>query len=372
MSLFTPPAQQNTARAKPAATAATPFSAASARKLTGAATNYSNLAFSAAVADKIPSDGWLEGTVFTIAATGGAGTVAVASADAPWNALKTFTVSDASGNPIINLDGYAAYLMQLYQASFLGRADIDTSAFSAVAATGDFQFQLFAMQTFGRDLRGALPNSNAAAAYQYSLLFNSESNIYSTNPTTAPTFSSTIEAIIRAAPPATDAFGNPNITEPPGNGALQQFWSSQIANVVSGANTISLVRVGNTIRNHILVFRDSGGSRANADSTGVTPSAITFMINSAARYNNISTITLRNLAYRQTQIQQPAGVIPLLYTDDPNGAALHEYGDSYIETNSASLLQLQFTSSAAGTVQIITNDIVSNGGSALRADGATL
>ncbi len=363
MSLLTKAAPQQLAlgqapNSNPNAGSMTPFIRASQQKFVGGNTGVSGLGYIANANGTVPSEGYLEGVVTTVTASGGAGTTGVFAADAPWSVLANLALQDAQGNNIWSLDGYASYLASLYGAEFPFRADIDTTTYQATPATGNFTFQLFLMQRFGRDGIGCLPNDNAAAAYKWHATTNTASSVFSTSPTTVPTFALNIEAIIRANPPAQDPFGNATVTTPPVKGT-SQFWSSQTANVLSGSNTIQLTRVGNIIRNHLLVFRDSGGSRANADSTGVTPTTITMQINAANRYDNISVATLRNTAYRQTGIQEPAGVVPLLYTSDPTGFALSEYGDSYLVTTSSTNIQLKFTSSAAGTLQIITNDITS-------------
>lgn len=309
----------------------------------------------------VPSYGFLAEEWLTLTGSGGSGATTVAAQpDAPWSMFALILMKDANGTPIIQLDGYAAYLARLLGGYKPFRPDQSTFGYSAIVtganASGNFKFKLELENMFGPEGWGLLPNMDGSAVYQVALTFNGPSSFYSTAPTNLPNISALIEAICRSRPAATNSYGQPVQVDPPAKGTVS-YWTSQTFSVVNGSNTLQLNRVGNVIRNHILVFRDSGGSRANADSTGVTPVSLT-MKKDAGILFTANTDTLRQRNYEAYGFDVPAGVIALPYTTDPDGVPGHEFGDSYLPTATSTNLQFIFNSTAAGTLQVITNDIV--------------
>jgi hypothetical protein len=325
----------------------------------------------------VPSYGYLRAIYLSIVATGGNLTAATAHADAPFNVLNNILVADVNGTPIVNLDGYANYLSQLYGAYRAfgsvplpavnpsgASALLDASAASYApvsASNGTFKLIHRIFHEFARDGLGCLPNMDASAAYKVTLTYNSSvasaTGVYTAETgTTAPTLTTTLEGLMRSRPAGADAQGRTQEVQPPSPGTVQ-YWSSQTFQVSAGSNTLILSRVGNIIRNHILVFRDASGSRANADSTSVTPTTLELDWDAGQRFI-LNVATLRTIAAEINNFDNPAGVVPLQYTDDPNGIAINEYGDGWIPTVGSTKLQFRFTSSAAGTLQVITNDIV--------------
>ncbi len=314
----------------------------------------------------VPTYGFLRALSLTLQAINGTSTApVVAAADAPWNAIANILLKDVNGTPIFNLDGYAAFLARLYSGYHLFRPDQSAYGFNAIqltsgAGAGDFKIKVEIPLEFARDGLGCLPDMDASAVYQLQITYAATGAVYTTPPTTLPTLTALLESLHRSRPAAVDAYGNQQQTQPPAAGTIQ-YWTSQIFNVVASQNTPIFTRVGNLIRSHILVFRDTSGSRANADSTGVTPSVIQFQWDAGTRFiANVD--TLRQLAYEQTGFDAPAGVVPLINISDPNGIMGHEFGDEWMPTVGSTKLQLLFTSSAAGTLQVITNDIVPGSG----------
>jgi hypothetical protein len=314
----------------------------------------------------IPSYGYLSAALLSIAATGGAGVAATPGNDSPFNILANILLADVNGTPIINLDGYAAYLMRLYGGYRLFRPDTSTYAFSAISASGPGNFKLMHelyLEFSGHEGLGCLPNMDASAAYKLTLTYNAmtagtgPNNVYGVVPTTPPTaITSVLEMLARGRPAPVDAYGNAQETEPPAPGTVG-YWTSQSFPVVVGTNNIILTRVGNFIRNQILVFRDATGIRSNADSTGVTPTVLEYDWDAGQRYI-LNVASLRQLAFELNGFDAPAGVVPLQNTTDPDGIPVNESGYEWLPTVGATKLQLRFTSAAAGTLQVITNDVV--------------
>lgn len=321
----------------------------------------------------VPTNGWLKRIWLTVTGSGGAkgGTVTVAGgADAPFNIFSSMILSDANGTPIWNLSSYSAQLARLLGGYENFRNDQSTYGFTPIdgtagggSGTGNFKIKIEIPIEFGQDGLGCLPNMDSSAQYHLDVAYNSPANFYNGSaqqPATLPNITTLIELEYRANPTSTDMYGAAQDTVPPANGTVA-YWTRQIFNVVSGQNVIQLNRVGNIIRNHILIFRDANGSRSVADSSGVTPSVIEMDWDATIRYKaNVD--TLREMNYEALGFDVPAGVILLPNTTDPTGFTGHEDGNQWLPTVGSTLLQFQFTNSAVGTLEVVTNDIVAASG----------
>jgi hypothetical protein len=314
----------------------------------------------------IPVIGWLSETKLTVAAIGGAGVAATPGNDSPWNVAQNIQLLDPTGVPIINLPGYSLYIARLFGGYRPFRPDASTFGFSGVAASGPGNFKLIydLFNEFSLHMGlGALDNRDGASPWSLQVTWNAQTagtgpnNVYGVLPTTPPTLSATLEAFGRAVvQSATDKYGNPQEQTPPGEGTIK-YLTSKVFPVTAGLNTLQLTRVGNFIRAHHLIFRDATGIRSNADSTGVTPPSLTFQWDNQNRFV-VNVQTLRQWAYEMFGFDCPAGVVTLPYTSDPDGIPVSEGGFEYMPTLASSLLNLVFTSSAAGTLEVITEDIV--------------
>jgi hypothetical protein len=311
----------------------------------------------------VPTYGYLSELDFTVTGSGGVnGTNTVtASADAPYNVFSNILLMDVNGTPIWNLDGYGSYLARLLGGYKIYRPDASTFGYTAISTgasgTGNFKYKVELPVEFAQDGLGCLPNMDASAQYRVNLTYTDPSTFYgTTKPGTVPGLSTLLEGRYRNRPAGADAYGNPQETQPPASGTVG-YWTSQTFSVSSGGNTLQLSRVGNLIRNHILVFRYTDGTRANADANGTTPTVIEFDWDSGIRYL-VNTDTQRQLNYEMYGFDVPAGVVAFPNAGGPNGLQGHEYGDSWLPTVGSTKLQLRFTSSAAGTLQVITNDFV--------------
>lgn len=310
----------------------------------------------------VPPYGFLSALIVTVQATGGSGSAVTANADAPWNVLSNVLMGDVNGTPFWNLGGYSSFLARKWGGYRLGRPDQSTFGFQAVTTAGLFKEKFSLFQEFGLGGRGVLPNFDASAAYKLVLTYNSPAtgtgpnNVYSAFTGGAPGLTTILEALMRSEPGAQDQFGNAQEVKPPAAGSIS-YWTSQSFNVAAGSNTLLLARTGNLIRNQILVFRDAGGSRANADSTGVTPpTTLEYQWDGQQRYI-LNVDSLRELAYDLNGFDADAGTIPLQNTTEL-GIPINEDGLEWMQTTGATKLGLRFTSSAAGTLEVITNDIV--------------
>ena len=105
------------------------------------------LAFGALFTPQLkPAGGYMAYYPLYVTASGGSGVAAVASSDAPYNAIQNIFLRDPFGQPIIQADGYSLYLIDLYggQTGFFGFGNNPATlpSFSAVATNGNFVFRL--------------------------------------------------------------------------------------------------------------------------------------------------------------------------------------------------------------------------------------
>jgi hypothetical protein len=316
-----------------------------------------------------PSYGYLRELILTVTASGGVnGTKTVALfEDAPWNLFQNVLFTDSNGAPIINLDGYALHLARKFGSYLPYREDQSSFGYSAPSVgssgTGNFKAKFELINIFGRDGLGALANMDASAAYRLNLTYNAASAFFTTAPGTLPSLSALLEANCYSRPAASNSKGQPQATQPPAAGTIQ-YWTSQSFNLSSGQNTLQLTRTGNVIRNHILIFRSSTDStRATAETDGTIPSVIEFDYDAGIRYK-MNVDTARQLTYEHYGYDVENGVVVFNNTNDPDeDAGGGEYGDEYLETLGSTKLVIQFSNSHAGTLQVLTNDIVPASGS---------
>ena len=363
----------------------------------------------------IASYGYLSAILITVQLSGALGGSAMTFfEDAPYSLLSQVQLSDVNGVPIFQLSGFHAYLAAKYGGyrlfgldSVIGGVPFDspTTAFigasntvfgggpqaaknsqtNAVVSYGSYfqppiagaggmntKFVLPIFLEFGLDGLGCLPNMDASARYNLQLTVAGGANVSAvTGPyvtggticTTLPTMSITVEILARSQPPAQDMFGNMNSIAPPSVGTVQ-YWTNQTASgLANGANTIQLTRVGNLIRNHILVWRSSSATlnpRAGAELADM-PSLFEMDWDVGQRYvAQTSTLRLMN-GYGVYGFDMPNGVVLLPNTLDPDKIPLGEYGDEWLGTVGATKLTLRYTPGAAasgGSVSVLTNDIV--------------
>lgn len=333
----------------------------------------------------IASYGYLSGILITVVSSGGNLTAATAFEDAPWSVLSQIQISDVNGVPIHQLSGFHEYLAMKFGGYRLFPPDgygsgtagalineLNSFAYQSVVASGSagvagqFKFILPIFFEFGVDGLGCLPNMDASARYNLQLTVAGYTATSSTGPvytavtgTTPPTtLTITVEILARSQPPAQDMFGNVNSTTPPAVGTVA-YWTAQTASgLANGANTVQLTRVGNLIRHHIMVFRNTNGTRASAEGADV-PALFEFDWDVGQRYV-ANTATLRYVfGYMSYGFDVPNGVIVFPNTLDPDKLPIGEYGDEWLGTVGATKFTMRYTTTAGGgSMTVLTNDIV--------------
>lgn len=310
---------------------------------------------------RVPVYGYIDTLYLIVQATttGNAANVAF-QPDAPWSVLRNLLFKDANGTPIINLSGYQLFLAAKWGGYRLFRPDLSTYAFSTTAGSGatggSFTFILPLHVGFGRDGLGVLANMDASAQYQVDVTLATLADVYATNPTNAPTITMQIALEAYSNPAPMDQFGNALTSTPPAAGTVQ-FWSVSSFNWSgTGEQVIQLPRVGNLIRNHILVFRTTAGARSDS----VVPATITWEWDAGILFQE-STLLRRLMIARLYGMDADTGVLIYGRTSDPDDLPTAEYGDEWLPTLGTTKLALRFTPGAAGSLDVLTNDIVAVG-----------
>lgn len=210
-----------------------------------------------------PAGGYISYYPLYITATGGTGTVAVASADAPYNTIQNIFLRDPFGQPIIQADGYSLFLIDLYggQSGVFGFGNLASTlpSFQAVQTSGNFNFRLHLPLMLDSSAYCSLPAMNAASQPQIWVQLNPSSVVYTTPPTTVPTLQLQLDEEFWAAPVDNPAFAPPDV----GSSAQWSVTKAPTSIAASQFQRLVLPRVGTYTNTIILVLRDSTGARVD-------------------------------------------------------------------------------------------------------------
>lgn len=321
---------------------------------------------------QINGSGFMYGIDLFVQGTGGVNGAAVVAIneDAPWNAIDTVILRDVNGE-LVNLGGFDLRLFDLYGgwSRFDDTASTDANVFSAVdtgaaPATGNFAFHLFVPVGINRrTLLGIVGNQDRSQLYSLRSDIASSAAIYSTPPdTTLP--SVTIQRIYDnyAVPAPTNAAGARQQQLPDKQGVLHYL--TRAVNVAQpiGGTTVPhpLARLGNTIRQLILIFR-AAGSRATAEAN--MPSKIQFYLGDIPIFTE--TVAYRRwLMFSRYGFDAPDGVLVYEFMTDMVGHAADELGHDYVFSNGLVNSRFEcsypagFGAAASNSLTILTDDLV--------------
>lgn len=321
----------------------------------------------------IPAYGYIRAITLLVTATGGAGAGVTPAEDGPFNAIKNIALTEPNG-AVINQwsTGYHLYLSHKWSGVRhpVGSDFRASPTFSAVAgATGNFSFMLrVPVELNLRDALGSLPNQNSAAAFKLRLSLAASTQVYGVVPgTTLPTVR--VRGFLEAwDQPEVATGGQTNQTTPPAMNTTQ-FWSEQQINVSAGSQTLRLTRVGNYLRNLILVFRRAGTSRANGHTDMPDPTTLyldTRPLDIIERNNWLHQMSERSgfgvaLGATVPALDTPrgldAGVFVYDFCHEFDGLLGREMRDLWLPTLGSSRLEIQGSFANAGVLTVLTNDV---------------
>lgn len=211
-----------------------------------------------------PAGGYIRFYPLYVTATGGTGTVAVASQDAPYNVIQNVFLRDPFGQPIIQADGYSLFLIDLYggQSGMLGFGNNTATlpTFQNVQTNGNFTFRTHLPLELDSSGYCSLPAMNAASQPSIWVQLNPSSVVYSTPPTGVPTLQLQLDEEFWAAPVDNPQFAPPDV------GSSAQWSVTKAPTGIASAQfqRVVLPRVGTYTNTLILVLRDSTGARIDA------------------------------------------------------------------------------------------------------------
>lgn len=293
-----------------------------------------------------PVGGYVRFYPLYINASGGSGTSAVASADAPWNTIQNIFLRDPFGQPIIQADGYSLYLMDLYGGQSgvfgFGNQSVSNPSYQAVQSNGNFQLRIHL--PFELDSSGycSLPAMNAASQPSIWIQTNPSTVVYSTAPSTVPTLYFQLDEEFWAAPVDNPQFAPPDV------GSSSQ-WSITKAPTGIASNQfqrIVLPRVGALTNTLIIILRDSTGARID----GFPVSDLSLWVDGVPQLYEMFNERADKM-YAQFGVTRPTGVI--VYTFRNSVQTFVSTADTYdliLPTSPATLLELVGTwGSGTGT-----------------------
>lgn len=313
----------------------------------------------------IPAYGYVRAIVLHVQATGGAATGAVATEDGPWNVLRNIALTEPNGAVIQQFGtGHDLYLANKWG----GYRDADGADFKAsptyspvVSINGNFSFMVrVPVELNLRDGLGSLPNQNAAAQFKLRLSLARIADVLGGTITTAPTVR--VRAYLEAwDQPEIQSGGLMNQVNPPAMNTTQ-FWTATQINYAAGQQTLKFSRVGNYVRNLILIARRANGTRAQGDADFPDPATLTLDVRPL---DTVDKASWKHQMFERTGFSASAeqakgldnGVFVYDFTHEFDGSLGRENRDLWLPTLTSTRLELVGNFANAGTLTVLTNDV---------------
>lgn len=323
----------------------------------------------------VPAYGYIRAVRLVVTTSGGAASVAPTAfaGNGLFDSLQNIIVQEPNGAQIHNFPtAWWLFLTNKY-GGYTGYSDPRAlrNYSSALTTTPGFSYTLrIPFELNNRDALGCLPNQNSAAQFRIKLQLASLTQIFTggtwtTNPTVR------IRAYIEAwDQPEASTNGQPNQTTPPAMNTTQ-FWSVQQFPVNAGTQNIKLTRVGNYIRNLIFVYTDTNGSRQTANAQWPDPATLyydTRPLDIVDRiewdgqiYERYGYLGNQAVSSYEGVGGLDYGVFPMDFCHEFDGTVGHENRDQWLPTLSSTRLELGGNWGVAGTLSVLTNDVVTVG-----------
>jgi hypothetical protein len=318
---------------------------------------------------QIPAVGYLQGLLLEITLDGENGTDPQYTADGPWNVIQSINFRNAAGvNLIAPLTGFDLFLVNLLggqgQPGFGPYAD-PRFGFNFDATTPDAHFFLWLpLGLDPSDAYGVIPALASNANYQMEISLAAIATVFTGAPDVTVSISATAHYF--DLPAATDQAGRSQATTPPS--VATSVWQKESPTVSPGTQLTQSFNVGNVIRNHILVLRNSDGARIE---TNGWPALTELYLDNQPRFS-FSKTEWEFLQARWHGLEGTAkssvlaGALPLGVFNIPYHALLGSAsGDpantraQLLPTLNATLLQFRFQDfgSAASRLEILTEAV---------------
>jgi hypothetical protein len=302
----------------------------------------------------VPAYGFLRHIYIEVDMSGGTIGAGVAAADFPWNFIQSIALNDVNGAPIFGpLDGYAVLWANIIGGYAGGANDPRSMPFFDATINGIFAFRV-PIEIARHNGMGALANQNAAASYKLAITTNASTVTFSTAPTTVPAFRVRGWLEAWSLPNEVDVAGRPQATAPPAHGTTQ-YWSQYIKSIGVGANTTLFSRVGNLIRNVLVIARNATGVRV--DTVFPDPATLAWDARALRSQDSQNYFAERVRAKLPDLTARDAGVFVYPFGDSDHGAIGDDDPTLWLPTVQSTRLEINGNSAVAGSLQVITNDI---------------
>lgn len=309
------------------------------------------------------ADGFLKRVVFEVKTIkeGVEGAGPEGSEDYPFNIIERLFFRDNGGHPIFELSGFNAFLSNVfggYAGSPDPRNDPDFS--KSLKAPNIALYIPIEIAPTGF---GALANMSQSAPYLVGAEIAPKSEIWK-KLETAPELEITAWQESWDFPEPTDQAGTGQVQYPPFEGTTQ-FWTEQ-ANVKlsAGENQTFFTRMGNMIRTHILIARESGKR-----SEEVIPNPFRLQWDRVELMQCSASLQRKRMQEAIDHlVERPTGVYAFMYSLGEGRFSGGNQTNLWLPTVNATRFELKGSSKKAGELTIVTNDVsVSQMQAALKA-----
>lgn len=331
---------------------------------------------------EIPASGYFRALTIYVTLDG-AGTAVTLTENAPWNSLRDIIFQEPNGSQIDYFStAYHLYLATKY-GGYFGRVPDARQWYTYSTSVGTQADATFALripaEIIKRDALGALPNQNMAAKYRVKMNLAPVSTVFGGTVSTPPTVR--VRATLEGwEQPLEVVDGVPQATMPPLVNSTQ-YWTEQVfAVTASGQQQIPLTRLGNRIRNLILLFTTTGDARGSSQDA-LFPDPMYFYVdnrpvliiprymwlNAISQYWGYVGAVANTVAAAGTAIAPDSGggrdycVWPMAFNTEFLSAAGQELGDLWLKTLTTSRVEIQGNFGGAGKLYVLTNDIALTG-----------
>lgn len=324
---------------------------------------------------QLPATGFVRkiSLLFTASVTS-ASAGAVVAGDGPWNLINGITITDATGQPIMQpISGYNLYLVNKYfSAGSMENTNIPRAwanpqlgpdyAFASTATTGTALFRLDI--DFEQDYNtgyGCIPNLDSNASLQLKIDYAPSTNAFSGTTTSAATLAVRV-AQYYWAPVGSTVGGVAAMTQPVGFGDYVETRYETQTVTASSENTVQVTNRGGLVKGMIAVSRAAGVRTAFTAGANVGLILDNNPIDEGVPLEEHYDLLRRMYGYIGTDLTTSyapltAGTLPGLDRGVQvwNFAGLSGGRDSWLATRVGSLLQLKLTPGASATsLEIIT------------------
>lgn len=321
----------------------------------------------------IPAYGYLRSLLILVEASGSTTSGQTVTADAPFSAIKSISLSEPNGAVIAQFNsGYDLAMVNKYGGyRYCQDPRMYQAYVNAGAATLNFAFILrVPLEINLRDALGSLPNQNSAAQFILRMTLSATTAVATGGTVTTPP-----NVRIRVfneewdQPEVTGEAGANQTTPPAMN--TTQYWSVQQFPVVAGNVNIRLTRMGNYIRNLIFMYRDVSNNRILQTSANwpdpatiywdtrpqdLMPAKI-WLAQIYERYGYTTVAPGGGAIAFDTAGGPDTGIVAYDFAHELTGQVGRENRDLWLPTLGSTRFEIGGQWGLAGTLYVLTNDV---------------